>query len=926
MNKVLSLLLAGIFFLGIVMSIAALFWFTGLPNETRDNFSTPIYPQSTENALSQSYTDRPQILPPSQTGFTIHCQINDPEGKPVDKSTVVLTSLDGLAYRHTTVTDASGLCRILVLQEGQYQITADAPDYSPATDRLDLTLTSSRTQTKTLTLRPPAYTLRGWVFTHAGKPVNGATVACRFESPLAPGIPWETEQPPSGAASLIVSTTNTPRNGSFNFERLPRGRYRVSAEKNGYLPIDRTIPILWNQSITIQIDEKARLNGVVTDEWNRPIPGATASIHSQGRWGRLLTSTTSQANGRFTFFDLPPQTTQVHVEADGYTPRCETIEIAQSVHEIPFRLAAPPISIQGKVVHAITGEELNDIPLELYDRRINDIEPFLVQETRTLESGAFLFSDLLPADYSIQLAESKEKRFSPVSLDIPRSRESIENLIIHLYPTGIVSGQVADSEGQPVAQAVVELLMPSSRNVSAQTDPQGRFVLPLTVNRPLSKEGKESARILASHPDFAAGFSEEFEFAPGERIENISVILGEGFSIQGKVTTPQYRPIAAARVIAQVFDSRSDRRETMTDAQGNYRIGHIPRSIPKDAFGGAQQVALDVRCDGYEYQRRAIPIPEGGTQTENFILHEAGQISGYVVLPDGSPASGAQLTLLGATQQTAETNREGWFQFNSVYGVSTLQIMAQYGLSRYHSPKRVRHEQNTFGQGAYFAYILPVPVNESNLLIVLQPENGVLGFVRDGETGKPVTDFKATLAYRFPQYDKYLNWSIRDGSWNAPSPGQFGFSAPLSGEYLLTIEADGYVPARHEIAFYENGLTKNLDVRLTQAGKGVVRGAIIPYEFHSNIQRLQLMGRGVDWPVHITLDSIRSFSNQGYFQVDNVPPGAYELFCIYITLDGEERKELLRTVDVNPDQAADLGILDVSSLFVKPTPWPTESR
>lgn len=926
MNKVLSLLLAGIFFLGIVMSIAALFWFTGIPDEKRDEYSSPINQQPVERAVPFSHIEPPPSVSFSQMGYKIHCQINDPEGKPVDKSTVVLTSLDGLAYRHSTATDASGYCRILVLQEGQYRITADAPGFSPVTERLDLTHTSDRTLTKTLTLRPPAYTLRGWVFTHAGKPVNGATVTCRFESPLVPGTPRETEQLPAGADTLIVSTTNTPRNGSFCFERLPRGLYRIAAEKNGYLPIDRTIPMQWNQSIAIQIDEKARLNGVVTDEWNRPIEGATASIQSQGRWGTLFTSTTTQANGRFVFFNLPPQTTLIHVEMDGYSPQRETIEIAQSVHEIPFRLAAPPISIQGKVVNAITGEERSDIPLELYDWRINDIEPFLVQETHTRENGAFLFSDLLPADYSIRLAESEEKRFSPTSLDIPRSLESIENLIIKLYPAGIVSGQVANSEGQPVAQAVVELLMLSSRTVSALTDPEGRFDLPLTINRPLSKEGKEMARILASHPDYAAGFSEEFEFAPGESIENIPVILGKGFSIQGKVTTPQYRPIAGARIIAQVFESRSDRRETITDAEGNYRIGPISFAIPKEAFGGLQQVALDVRCDGYEYQRRAVPIPEGEMRTENFILHEAGQISGYVVLPDGSPASGAQLTLLGATQQTTESNRDGWFQFNSVYEVSTLQIIAQYGLSRYHSPNQVRQERNSFGQGAYFAYVLPIPINESNLLIVLQPENGVLGRVLDGETRKPIVDFKATLAYRFPQYDKYLSWSVREGTWNVPAPGLFGFSAPLSGEYLLTIEADGYVPTRHKIAFYENGLVKTLDVRLTQTGNGILLGTIAPYEFHGNIQRLQLTGRGVDWPIHITHDSIQPFSNVGYFQVDNVSPGAYDLFCIYKTLNGQEGKELLQAVEINPNQAADLGILDVSSLFVKSTPWPTEPR
>lgn len=895
MNKILSLLFAGCFFLGILLLFAFILWYTGEPPSTASDslFKSEKSgdPPSAQEANSNSFP----LTTSHEQEFVLFCQINSPDGTPIEGASVELESTQGFSYKHTSSTGASGLCRLLILQTGTYRITAHAEGYSPAEDQVIISDSTEREQTRILALRTPVYSVKGWVMTHSGKPVKDATVTINVSSD-----------------ARIAGVTHTPRNGSFVFDNLNPGDYVISTAMDGYLGSRLTAPVRHNRQIVLRLDRKARLNGLALDEWRRPIAGATATISCSGERETRIHSCITQANGRFVFFDLPPQSLNLRVEAEGCQNFQQQIEITDSIHTIETVLRSNPILLQGKTIDAKSKQGIPGLLLELLDHPVLSADPRKIGETQTGVDGAFSFADLLPANYCIRYTPSNDSRFSPASLKLPLAFKDISNLVLEVQATSSVSGLIADETGVPIPNATVTIRIPGSSQKSIQTDQNGRYAFPALASvRQMPESDRESALIAAAHPDYAVSYSDPFQLVPGESIENRNLILYQGFSIQGSVRNNLYRPIANALVRMQVLDGSMDRIDARTDSQGTYLFNHVPLSVPKEAYGGTQQVTLGVRTEGYDYQTRAVPIAGKDIRNDLFILHNARAITGSVFLPDGSPAIGATVVRIGANPQTTETGNDGRFRLNGVNGTDAPPILIKYGISRYRYPENLRSQRDFWGTGAFFAMVTPDWQNGSPIAIDLLPENGIIGRVCDGESRMPLPSFNATLAYD----DQYQTWVEREELWNDPSPGEFGFSAPLPGDYRLTIMAEGFIPANYEIHFYDPPQVRTLDVRLTRSGKGSVFGAVRPYELSGNILRLQLVGQGVDRPVAIVADPVTTGTDLGLFQVDNIPPGSYELFAVYRNAEENEARKSLIQFEAAADRSSPLGILDSSSIL-----------
>ena len=337
MNKIVSLLLAGFFLFGLIMVLAALLWFSDhsktVSSQSADLISTPSF---SENISLQTVLHPDAPLP---SGYSLQCTILIPSGNPIRDAHVRVESIDDSSYRHASKTDLLGICNLLILQPGSYRITAEADGYSPMIDQIQINPNSDRKQFRTLALRPPLYTIRGQVLTHAGAPVVNATLTCTLKSissASSESVLSSTQVVPSNAS--IENSTQTRRNGLFRFDSLVAGTYTISATQDGYLPGSSILPLHRDQQVSVRMDRTSRLRGTLTDAWKRPIANATVSIRCTDSSTLIdLDRTISTADGRFTFLGLPPREFAIHAVADGYQAVDQSIRIHESVHELESR-------------------------------------------------------------------------------------------------------------------------------------------------------------------------------------------------------------------------------------------------------------------------------------------------------------------------------------------------------------------------------------------------------------------------------------------------------------------------------------------------------------------------------------------------------------------------------------------------------------
>jgi len=345
------------------------------------------------------------------------------------------------------------------------------------------------------------------------------------------------------------------------------------------------------------------------------------------------------------------------------------------------------------------------------------------------------------------------------------------------------------------------------------TDQQGCYVFPrLSIS--LNQAEEETGRLMANHPDYAVGFSNIFKFKTGQSLDNIDITLDQGISISGKIFSQQARPLPNALVFCQLLPDRGDRRETYSDENGYYKISHVP---PK-SLNQKNIASIGASAASYESKLQSVQLNGKDVTLQHLILRNAQQLAGNVILPDGSPAAGAKLMLMvkDAYPKITTSDKNGHFEFKHIPETSKTHIAALYGESRYQYPANLLEQKDMFGYGAYFAYKSSLQAGDKNINIQLRPENGIIGRVRDKDSGAPVTDFRVVLSYLPPDSSNPLTWSIRSGQWYSPDPGEFGFSAPLTGKFTLTISTEKYHRYRSKINFDENGMVKTLDVKLSK--------------------------------------------------------------------------------------------------------------
>lgn len=196
----------------------------------------------------------------------------------------------------------------------------------------------------------------------------------------------------------------------------------------------------------------------------------------------------------------------------------------------------------------------------------------------------------------------------------------------------VVEGIVRNQSGTPVAGAAIYIAeRPTQDDVLGKppvthTGTDGRFRA--------THVNPEVQAVFADHPDYAPGWTGIALTADGT--EHVEIVLTQAGALEGTVTSGGL-PQPGAFVGAWLDASGQD---TLTDADGSYRIGRIPTGewvvslILKDADGVQREV------------RQSVLVSNGAVTYVDFDLSPpVGDLSGSITLR-GKPVEGGYLALL----------------------------------------------------------------------------------------------------------------------------------------------------------------------------------------------------------------------------------------------------------------------------------------
>lgn len=405
--------------------------------------------------------------------------------------------------------------------------------------------------------------------------------------------------------------------GFFHFKAVSPGSYTVSAEQPGSAPA-RIFPVTVMKDAETEIRSPLELTpplalevrltppvGLSGRPWKlevlqlSPIPGSVDAVFEG-----LATE-----EGRFVQEGLPPARYAVFVKSpEGDKLAAEVFELTPATTTLELDL--PVLMVEGTL-------SLGDEPLsaELVFGGLFGIQrAYLVSD----EKGDFVGTLPRPGEWLVYVeAEDPHVRRS-LMVDV-EPEDGVARVDLEL-PATRLSGQVVDSNGRPVVQALVKVFDPRiAEEVVDRTDAEGRFFFEALA------EGRNV--VWAGHLE--AGRSAEVAVDVVEKLDpNLTLTLRPARTVSGRVVGPA-GPVPGTLVLAKLYGETGAHPFFMESSKATTGVdGKFEMEIPESAHR-LQIIALP---PGYAL------APSGVTEVpERPVVISVEQASGTVVFELDEP-------------------------------------------------------------------------------------------------------------------------------------------------------------------------------------------------------------------------------------------------------------------------------------------------
>ncbi len=598
---------------------------------------------------------------------------------------------DLFSGRSATVTDPSGDFRLAGLPRGKFRITASRAGYAPAKKK-DV---RAGTDPVELVLRP-GHRVAGKVVESGedGKPIRGVKVA-------AAGVRAETDA--DGRFTLAGVVPESPDANPFvDLSDMPgmvppvpaAPTVEVSASLPGYLDGKASAGLsAGDVEVEIALRKCPGIAGTVLDPDGQPAPGALVRLVPAMESRDLppgldfldpglifIACGVSDGEGKFRLRDFrgadPDGSFQVIADhplfARGITDEFPLAGDDEEAAEIEVRLSASArvkgtvtdgrSVVSGALVRLRKAPEKEDAGPDMNAMFLGMLGlPKGGDTTYTAGDGTFAFDRVLPGDHQVTaekagFAESPAQTFS---LAAGETRE----VTIRVDPGGEIAGDVLDPRGSPIEGARVRLFVERGEEDKLEEkqllEAQKLFGASYRSARVRGDGGFLLAGLPAGRYTLRAegdGFiaSELAGVSPGERKK---LVLEPAAGVHGAVFDRASRsPITSFRVKVKKQGGRQvPDLEDMPFNQGREYNDAEGRFAREDLESGKLVVTVSAR--GYLPAEKTLLLRAGSLVEEEFLLAEAGRVSGTVRdLLTGRPVAG---TRIGLSRARAEPREEG---------------------------------------------------------------------------------------------------------------------------------------------------------------------------------------------------------------------------------------------------------------------------
>ena len=576
------------------------------------------------------------------------------------EQTVQLLDKDGQVIK-TTKTDANGNYSFDNLPDGTYSVKVvkdgaltdleqtEDPDGAKDSASEPITLDEDNPTKKNVNFGyVPDYFIKGTIYRDGNR--SGALDA---GEKLYEGVTVNLV----GADGTVVATTTTDADGTYSFDKLPAGTYTVTVAQDGPIAgLEQTgdpdaTKDNSSEPITLNNDNPSTtdvnfgyiadnsLSGTVYRDDSRngdqdgTEPGYSGvTVQLLDASGNVVATTTTDANGTYSFSKLPDGTYSVKVVKDGEladTEQTEDPDATKDNASEPVTLGednptkdhidfgyVPDYSIHGLVYRDGDRDEKHGATEKGYANQtveLRDKDGKVVATTTTDENGAYSFEKLPAGDYTVKVVKdgaltdldqtedpdsTKDSASGVISLGNDHRTETdvnfgyIANNSINgtIYRDGDRDGRKGDTEGR--YSGVTVQLLDASGNVVATTttDKDGKYSfehLPDgTYSVKVVKDGALTDTDQTGDPDNKLDNASEPITLDEKNPTKGDVDFGyvPNNTIKGTVYRDDNRDKmingdepGLERVSVQLLDEDGKVLQTLdTDADGNYAFQHLP--------------------------------------------------------------------------------------------------------------------------------------------------------------------------------------------------------------------------------------------------------------------------------------------------------------------------------------------------------------
>ena len=620
-----------------------------------------------------------------------------------------------------TTTDTNGQYTFAQVPTGSYVITADAKGYQKGTSA-PFTVSQGKNTAPTVALTalptPVFGSVAGTVTDTTGKPIASALV--EISQPVQPlGGAGQ------GATPIIfppgpVQFAKTDSNGKYTFDMVQTGTYVVSASAAGFQKStsasftvaqgSNTAPTLALTALPTPV--VGSVTGKVTDSKGNALAGTVVEIESapiplSGSGGstgaiipvppRFAMTTTTDANGQYSFAQVPTGTYVVSGFAKGYQGSTSSpFTVSQGSNTAPtLALTALPTPVVGIVTGTVTdasGKPIAGASVELLPavQKLAPTNPIVppiqVLFATTDTNGQYTISDVPTGSYMVSASADGYQRNTSAAFTVSQGNNTAPTVALTAVPApvfGSVTGTVTDSAGKPIAGALVEISPPilplggAGQGAStpviyppgpvqvAKTDSNGKYTFDMV------QTGTYVASAWAD--GFQKSTSAPFTVAQGSNTVPALVLTALPTpvfgSVTGTVTDSKGNPLAGAVVeigpapiplggsggpTSTVIPVGPPRfvMTTTTDSNGQYSFAQVPTGT----------YVVSAFAKGYQESTSApFTVLKGSNTAPTLALTVlpapvVGTVTGAVTDTSGKPIAGASVELLPAVQKLAPTN------------------------------------------------------------------------------------------------------------------------------------------------------------------------------------------------------------------------------------------------------------------------------